>query len=129
MKLSQDLRIGRNTITGYGDGYVDINGQRHIAGLILFPDRLVADWGTAGFAALDDADFVRLAEECAVSRTEVVLFGTGRRQQFPRPAQLRPLIEARIGVEVMDTPAACRTYNILLGEDRHAAAALLIDPA
>jgi uncharacterized protein len=129
MKLSQDLRIGRNTVTAYGEGFVDVNGQRHTAGLILFADRIVPDWGVAGFAGLSADDITRLAEECAASRTEIVLLGTGQRQRFPQPAQLRPLIDARIGVEVMDTYAACRTYNILLGEDRHAAAALLIDPA
>jgi uncharacterized protein len=129
MKLRQDLRIGRNTVTAYGDGYVAVNGQRHVAGLILFADRIVADWGVAGFEGLSADDFSRLAEECAAAHAEILLFGTGARQRFPQPAQLRPLIEARIGVEVMDTGAACRTYNVLLGEDRHAAAALLIDPA
>jgi uncharacterized protein len=129
MKLHQDLRIGVNSVTGYGESYVDINGQRHVAGLILFSDRIVTDWGVGGFEHLSAEEFSRLAQECRTSRAEIVLFGTGSKQRFPQPAQLRPLIEAGVGVEVMDTHAACRTYNVLLGEDRSVAAALLIDPA
>jgi len=54
------------------------------------------------------------------------LIGTGARFQFPEPALLAPLQKAGIGVEVMDTQAACRTYNILLGEGRSVAAALIL---
>ncbi|HPR46050.1 MAG TPA: MTH938/NDUFAF3 family protein, partial [Ottowia sp.] len=55
-------------------------------------------------------------------------FGSGTRLRFPRPAWLRPLIEAGIGVETMDTAAACRTWNILTGEGRRVLAALLVEP-
>ena len=57
---------------------------------------------------------------------ELVIFGSGARLQFVSPALLRCLIERRIGVETMDTAAACRTYNILLAEGRNVAAAILI---
>ena len=60
--------------------------------------------------------------------TGLVLFGSGRRLRFPRPEWLRPLIERRIGVETMDTAAACRTYNVLGGEGRLVVAALLLEP-
>lgn len=123
MKLQQDRPIGQNVVTASGDGYVDINGLRHQASLLLLPQQLEPGWGVAGFDALSEADFARIAAlDC-----EVLLFGTGRRQRFPRPALLQPLMAARIGVEVMDTAAACRTYNILLAEGRKVAAALLID--
>ena len=56
-----------------------------------------------------------------------VLLGSGRAFRFPDAARLAPLYKAGIGVEVMDTPAACRTYNILLGEGRNVIAALILD--
>jgi uncharacterized protein len=121
MKLHQDLRPGRNIVTAYGESYVEINGQRHEHGFIVTPER-VFDWGTNGFQALNKADFAVLAELGA----EILLLGTGQRQRFPRLDLLRPLIDKRIGIEVMDTQAACRTYNILVGEDRVVAGALLI---
>ena len=73
---------------------------------------------------LTDAHFTPLAE----LRPELVLFGSGAALRFPRPAWVRRLIEAGIGVETMDTGAACRTYNILAGEGRRVVAALLVEP-
>jgi uncharacterized protein len=123
MKLHHDTPEGRNTVTGYGAGYVAINRRRHETSLVLLPDRIVEAWGMNGFDALSEADFQALRE----LEPELVLLGTGSRQRFPAPRLLRPLIEARIGCEVMDMPAACRTYNILMAEGRRVAAALLID--
>jgi uncharacterized protein len=60
-------------------------------------------------------------------RGDVLVLGTGARQRFPSPQLLRPLVEAGIGIEIMDTPAACRTYNILVGEGRAVAAALIVE--
>ena len=59
--------------------------------------------------------------------SEVVLFGSGSRLRFAKPEALRPLIERGIGVETMDTAAACRTYNILVSEGRSVVAALVIE--
>ena len=123
MKLHQDLPVGQNIVTAIGDGYVAINGQKHVSSLLLLPQKLEPGWGMAGFDALTEADFAQIA----ALGCQVVLLGTGRRQRFPRPALLQPLIQARIGVEVMDTAAACRTYNILMAEGRSVAAALLLD--
>jgi uncharacterized protein len=67
-------------------------------------------------------------EQLSALGTELVLFGSGSRLRFPRPEWLRPLINKGIGLETMDTPAACRTYNILAGEGRQVAVALLIEP-
>lgn len=122
MKLHRDTHTGLNTVTGYGDGYVVINQQRYEQGIVVLPRRLVPGWGAAGFAALTSADMAQISE----MKPEVVLLGTGPRQQFPEPTLLRPLIEARIGFEIMDTQAACRTYNILMSEGRNVAAALLL---
>ena len=83
------------------------------------------DWDCSSFEQLRPEHFARLAE----SRPELVIFGSGERLRFVKPALMRTLIELRIGVETMDTLAACRTYNILAGEGRRVIAALLIETA
>lgn len=125
MKLHLDNPTSRNLVTGYGAGYVTINHRRHETSLILLPDRVIESWGSGGFEALAEGDF----ETLRALGPEILLLGTGNRQRFPAPHLLRPLIDARIGCEVMDLPAACRTFNILMTEGRLVAAALLIDPA
>lgn len=124
MKLHLDNPSSRHLVTGYGAGYVAINHRHYDTGLILLPDRIVAPWGADGFDALSADDFAAILP----LKPEVLLLGTGQRQGFPGPALLRPLIEARIGYEVMDLPAACRTFNILMAEGRRVAAALLVEP-
>jgi len=124
MKLHLDNPGSRNLVTGYGAGYVAINHRHYETGLVLLPDRIVEPWGAAGFEALAEDDF----EALRALAPEILLLGTGARQRFPAPALLRPLIEARIGCEVMDLPAACRTFNILMAEGRHVAAALILEP-
>ena len=124
MKLHQARAEGRNLFTGYGPGYVSINGVRRALSTVVLPDRIL-DWEVAEFDALSEAVFARLA----ALPVEIVLLGTGNSLRFPHPRLTQPLRDARIGFEVMDTSAACRTFNILLGEDRQVAAALLIDPA
>lgn len=123
MKLHRDLNIGQNVVTAYDPDHIDINGQRHETSLLLLPRQIRQPWGLAGFAALAVEDFRPVIElEC-----EILLLGTGRQQRFPQPALLRELMEARIGVEVMDTGAACRTFNILAAEGRNVAAVLLLE--
>jgi uncharacterized protein len=122
LKFERDDPQGRNTFTGYGDGYVEVNRTRYSASLVVSGDRLVVDWPATSVDALG-AD--HLAALVALA-PEIVLLGTGARFQFPAPALLAPLYQAGIGVEVMDTPAACRTYNILLGEGRNVVAALVL---
>jgi uncharacterized protein len=89
------------------------------------PREPVEAWAPARFEALAAEHFAPLAER----EIEIVLLGTGNRLRFPRPEVTRPLIEARIGVEVMDVQAACRTYNILMAEGRKVAAALVLETA
>ena len=125
MKLHLDAGGGLNQFTGYGDGYVSVNGERRTASVIVMPRGPVTDWAPARFQDLAPQHFQALAE----AEVEIVLLGTGQRLRFPRPEITRPLIEARIGVEVMDVPAACRTYNILMAEGRKVAAALVLDGA
>jgi uncharacterized protein len=125
MKLHLDQAAGINLITGYGADHVLINKERHEGNVVILAQRLVEGWAPGGFAGLSAADFDAIAPLGA----DIVLIGTGARQRFPKHALLRPLIEARIGFEVMDLAAACRTYNILVSESRAVAVALLFDPA
>ncbi len=121
MKLHQSVASGRNSITGYGQGYVLVNGARQEANLIVLPDRMLP-WSAADFESLQAEDF----SQFAALGLEIVLLGTGARQRFPHPRLTRALIEAKIGLEVMDVQAACRTYNILMAEERRVALALLL---
>jgi uncharacterized protein len=121
VKLQLAGALARNTINGYGAGYVLVNGARHEANLIVLPER-VLPWNVGGFESMGAEDFAALAQ----LDLEVVLVGTGTTLRFPSPQVMRPLVDARIGFEVMDAPAACRTYNILASEGRRVAAALLL---
>ena len=120
MKLHAPAPTHLHTFTGYGEGYVLINGQRHEGSMIVMPDRM-QPWDVAGFDALKEADFQVFLE----LKLEILLLGTGPKQRFPHPRLTRALAQQRIGVEVMDLQAACRTYNILMAEERIVAAALL----
>ena len=121
MKLHAAAPSGLNTITAYGDDYVEINGVRRSESLVVLPERIVG-WAARSFEALTREDFAFLKS----MEAEIVLLGTGPRQRFPHPRLTAPLAQAGIGLEVMDLHAACRTYNILVAEDRRVAAALLL---
>ena len=120
MKLQASAPTTQHRFTAYGEGYVLVNGARHEASVIVLPER-IEPWAVAGFAALTEAHFAALA----ALKPEVVLLGTGARLRFPPPRLIAALARARIGLEVMDLQAACRTFNILAAEERHVAAALL----
>ena len=112
-----------NVVTGFGAGWVRIGADEYRASLIVTPDSVLTPWACAGFDALTEDDFARLLE----SKPEVVILGTGGAIRFPHPSLSRSLAQAQVGLEVMDTAAACRTYNILAAEGRRVAAGLLID--
>jgi uncharacterized protein len=116
VKLHAAAPVAANAITGYGEGYVLINGQRHETSLIVTPDK-VSPWDVEGFDALSMESLSLLKQ----LQMEIVLLGTGPKQRFPHP-QLAASLK---GLEVMDVKAACRTYNILVAEGRKVAAALL----
>jgi uncharacterized protein len=122
VKLHASGPSGVNTITGYGEGYVMVNGERRSASVVVLPDR-VEQWSAGGFDSLTADDFQFLKQLGA----EIVLLGTGPRQRFPDPRLTAALAQAGIGLEVMDVQAACRTYNILVAEERKVAAALLFE--
>ena len=106
----------------YGNHFVRVNEERFDASVIVLPDTLISDWPPVAIEELQAAHL----ETIVKLGPEVVVLGTGQRQVFPETNVLRPLIESGIGYEVMDTRAACRTYNILMAEGRLAAAALFM---
>jgi uncharacterized protein len=123
MKLHLSRPAG-NVFTGHGADYVRLGVVEYRGNLLVTPEQVVSGWAAGGFDALTEADFAALAE----MKPEMVLFGTGPTLRFPHPRLTRALTDAGIGVEVMDTPAACRTFNILAAEGRRVAAAVLVGP-
>jgi uncharacterized protein len=122
MKLHLTQAAGSQLITGYGEGWIEINEQRHSRSVIVLPNLLVTDWEATDFASLADVHL----EHIAKLTPEVVLLGTGTAHRFLHPRLGCILTAHGIGLECMATAAACRTYNILMAEGRHVAAALLI---
>lgn len=122
MKLHLTQAAGQNLFTAYGEGYVQVNQQRFESSVIVMPEQLITDWPPRSLEQLTEAHF----EQIASLQPEIVLLGTGNLLRFPHPRLSASLSQARIGFEVMDTYAAARTYNILMGEGRRVAAALLL---
>lgn len=124
MKLQPD-KSNAPTINAYERAWIEVNGVRHEHSLSVssLPDVAPADWSTGHFHALSASDFSPWAQ----SGAELVLFGSGQKLRFAKPQWLQDLIVRGIGVETMDTAAACRTYNILASEGRKVVALLLID--
>ena len=122
MKLHASRPSGVNTITGYGEGYVMVNGERRASSVVVLANR-IEDWSVERFEALTAEDF----EFLKALEVEIVLLGTGPRQRFPPPRLTAALAQAGVGLEVMDLHAACRTFNILVAEERKVAAALLFE--
>ena len=121
MKLHQTPAGDLQLFSGYGAGYVSVNNVRHGNGVVVTP-QTVREWPVAGLEALTAADFAFIDE----LKPEVVVLGTGASQRFLRADLARALAAIGVGVEVMDTRAACRTYNILASEGRKVVAAVLI---
>ena len=124
MKLQSDPHSGANTITGYGDGYVEINKTPYAHAVVLSSDGAISNWPVKAFKDLEANNFTQLVD----LKPELILIGTGSRQRFPKPELLKTLISAKIGFEIMDSQAACRTYNILVGEGRQVLLALIVEP-
>jgi uncharacterized protein len=122
MKLQPD-RMDTLAVTGYGPGWIAVNGERHQHSLLVTSTGLLQPWRPARFEELQATDFAMLTE----LGVELAVFGSGSRLRFIPPAWQAPLMSVRLGLETMDTPAACRTYNILAGEGRPVAALLLLE--
>jgi len=124
MKLQADRIEGQNAIARHGPGGVLVNGVEHRSSVIVPWRGPVLAWPVASFADLTPSHF----ETLVALAPELVVFGSGTRIRFPQPPWIRALIERRIGVETMDTAAACRTYNVLLAEGRSVVTALIFEP-
>lgn len=122
MKLHLTTGEGQFLISGYGAGFVTINRVRYESSVLVTPAS-VSEWPVADFDTLMAAHF----EPVLALRPEVVILGTGRAIRFPATPLARALAEAGVGLEVMDSGAACRTYNILAAEGRKVVAAILVD--
>lgn len=122
MKFHPDV-LHVQSIKAYGPGWVQLDDERLTSSVVITSHGGRFDWNCTRFEELSQAHFEQLAD----LRTELVIFGSGAKLRFPPAALTRALIERQIGIESMDTPAACRTYNILAAEGRRVAVALLLE--
>ncbi len=122
MKLHLSRSANTYLISGYGSDFILVNGTRHETSLIVLPDEVISGW-----AAHIDKLSAEHFDSLALRAPEIILLGSGKKLRFPSQGIYAGLIRARIGVEVMDTAAACRTYNILAAEGRRVAAALILE--
>lgn len=123
MKFHLSTNPGLNIFTASGENYVQVNDQRYEQPVIVTPEQVISDWPARSFSALTEADFSHFL----MLKPEVLLLGTGSQHRFAHPQLYRALTAAGIGVECMNTPAACRTYNILAGEDRKVVVGILFE--
>jgi uncharacterized protein len=123
MKLHAD-KPEAQSITAYGAGWIAINGERYTDSLLLGWGGERRIWSCKRFEDLQIVDFDQMAQ-LTPEMPELIIFGSGNRLRFVRPPLLQGLIQQRIGVETMDTTAACRTFNILAAEGRRVIVALL----
>jgi len=107
--------------TAHAPDHVIVSGERYDHSIVVLAETVRDDWAVASFDELNESHF----EYFLVLKPDVLLLGTGAQQRFPHPRLYRALTNAGIGVECMNTPAACRTYNILVAEDRKVVAAIL----
>ena len=123
MKIQPD-RMDVQAITAHGPGWVAVDHRQFTESLVLSSDGFLQRWNCDRFEDVNAGHFTALAEhDC-----ELVIFGSGNRLRFVHPQWTAALLERRIGIETMDTAAACRTYNVLAGEGRKVVAALIVEP-
>jgi uncharacterized protein len=122
MKFTLESRSDINLIRGYGEGEVRINELVQHAPCIVTAQQLVLDWSARALATLTVADL----EQIFALQPDLVLLGTGPKQRFPDRVIRQAFAARNVGLEVMDLGAACRTYNILVQEERRVAAALFL---
>jgi len=125
MKMVLDDAEGLNVVSAYAEGEVRVRGKPLVTGLLILPRRIMTEGVPRTLAELDADTLTSVIEE----KVAILVVGTGERQHFPSPSVFSSLMRAGIGYEVMDNRAACRTFNILLGEGRDAALLLLRDQA
>jgi uncharacterized protein len=122
MKFTLDARDDLNLIRGYAPGEVRIGERLQHAPCIVAATQLVLDWPVTDVPALTPADLAPVFD----LQPDVVLLGTGAKQTFPSPEVRQAFAARNVGLEVMDLGAACRTYNILVQEERRVVAVLFL---
>jgi len=122
MKLQADI-ITAPSIRAYGPGWISIGDEKIYTSVVLDSRGQRFFWPCQRFEDLRAEHFAQVA----ALASELVLFGSGERLRFPQGAWIEPLIARQIGIETMDTQAACRTYNVLASEGRHVALAVLLE--
>lgn len=124
MKFHRQTMTGIYVVQSYDESGIVINDARYTSNVILSAEQLTEDWSVRGIEELNETSCRQIAEHGA----EIVLLGTGARYRMVEPRLLAWFARQGMGLEVMDTMAACRTYNILAGESRAVVAALMIEP-
>jgi len=122
MKVSLDTGTASHLIKAYGAGSIQVNETVYDRDLIVMPESIESEWVSAPIAELTADHFAAVHDYAP----EILLLGTGRRQIFPPARLMAELGRQGMGLEGMDTAAACRTYNVLMSEDRRVAAALMM---
>ncbi|HIO92217.1 MAG TPA: hypothetical protein EYG68_05145 [Leucothrix mucor] len=120
MKFCEDHNQDQYQITGYNDKSVHVNNKAFDTGFIVTPNSFIPDWQPQRYSELEIHHLKALFD----FKPDVILLGTGIKQTYPPKDIYLAFIKSGIGFEIMDTQAACRTFNILISEDRHVAAAL-----
>jgi uncharacterized protein len=122
MKFTSD-KAQRNVIRSFKPGEIHLRDRILTTNVIIGPDNIFPDWQPACFEDLSIADFQIALDQ----HPDIILFGTGATQRFPDITVTTEIMRSGVAIEVMQTDAACRTFNVLIGENRAAVAALLID--
>ncbi|MDT8364217.1 MAG: Mth938-like domain-containing protein [Nitrosomonas sp.] len=125
MKLHLTNFSDLNAFTGYGPDYVEVNQLKYKCNLIVLPDQIIENWQVVDINQLN----IQHLEDLLRMQPEIILIGTGATFRFPDRSLLRNIASRAISLEVMDTQATCRTYNILSAEGRRVAAAMFVETA
>jgi uncharacterized protein len=123
MKLHSNATQQYQTVTAYDESSIEINAIRFAHSLIVLPELPPMPWDVSQFSQLQAEHFAPID----ALQPDVVILGTGARQHFIHPKHISSLTNRRIGVECMDSKAACRTYNILMAEGRKVALAVIVE--
>lgn len=122
MQFNLDNNIGKYQINAYQPGQVIINKQIYTNSIIITPEQIITNWAPQSFAEIT-ADNLKIILDKV---PQIVIIGTGEQQHFLDQELLLPFLQQRIGIEIMNTDAACRTYNVLMSEGRNVVAALVL---
>lgn len=122
MELNLDTGEGHYQIRAYTKDFIQINEQKICHSLIVMPDKLINPWSPHTITDLTTEDLQIIID----LQPSIVLLGSGENLAFPHPQLLNTFYQQKIGIEVMNNGAACRTYTVLMSEGRNVAAALLI---